>query len=139
MSVHPAQTRCSARSSSAWMASTELAAMALWMAWGLPPRPPSPVPQRPDRPNPPETLPRRGLAHAVAEVVDEREHHVGAPRADEVLGALELGLDGVDRVGGDGALDGLGAAAPARERRAREARQRQPDGERPGQDRDDQL
>ena len=45
MSVHPAQTRCSARSSSAWMASTELASMALWMACGLPPWPASAGPR----------------------------------------------------------------------------------------------
>src|SRR5262245_41617882 len=39
MSVHPEHTRYSERSSSAWMASMELAAMAWRVACGLPPRP----------------------------------------------------------------------------------------------------
>src|SRR5262245_26946625 len=39
ISVQAAHTRYSARSSSAWIESTELAAMAFWMAEGLPPRP----------------------------------------------------------------------------------------------------
>src|SRR4051812_36602 len=45
MSVHPAHTRCSERSSSAWMVSLEFASIAERIASRLPPRPASAVPE----------------------------------------------------------------------------------------------
>ena len=49
-------------------------------------------------------------------VVDQRRHQVDAGRADQVLGALQLGLDGVDRARGDGMLDRCWARPPAGDR-----------------------
>ena len=75
---------------------------------------------------PPGQPPGRHAPHARVRVVDQRHHQVDARRADQVLGPLELGLDGVDGVGGDGLLNGRRTAAVARPGDARnDRRQRQ--------------